>query len=242
MPGLSQSDVLLFVGIAVLIAIASYFSLRKSSGYVDLVDHPPDETPGLHLGTSWPGGKPSADRAPTPEERATAQAQFDEGFYGGMWNFVDRYFHTKIVGVKFPNDNGSTRVAIIRRCEPLELLVIQWDKGNPYDYYAKMVKRQTGEQLGFLSRGVAAEIHEDFFVPGVTWIGIFKQTNHHPETGQVVGAVILLARMTPERIARAEKKIAEAENGHTDKPRVRRAKRASKPKAPEPTQPPSDAL
>ena len=36
-----------------------------------------------------------------------------------------------------------------------------------------------------------------FLAPGVTWIGIFKQTNHHPETGQVVGVVILVARMTP---------------------------------------------
>jgi hypothetical protein len=173
----------------VLIAIVSYFSLRKSSGYVD---YPADESPGLHLGTSWP-----AYRAPTAEERAAADAKFDDGFYGGMWHFVDRYFHTKIAWAKFPNENGSNRAAIIRRCESLELLVIQWDKGNRHDYYAKVVKRQSGEQLGFLRRGIAAEIHSDFSVPGVTWLGIFKQANHHPDTGQVVGAVILLARMTP---------------------------------------------
>ena len=81
MPDLSQSDVLLFIVAAVLIGIVSYFSLRKSSGYVDLVDHPPDENPRLHLGTSWPGDRPPADRAPTQEERAAADAQFDKGFY-----------------------------------------------------------------------------------------------------------------------------------------------------------------
>jgi hypothetical protein len=64
---------------------------------VDLADHPPDESPGLHLGASWP-----SDRAPTGEERPAADAEFDEGFYGGMWHFVDRYFHTKIAGAKFP--------------------------------------------------------------------------------------------------------------------------------------------
>jgi len=153
-----------------------------------------------------------------------------------MWHFVDRYFHTKIAGAKYPNDDGSNRAAYIRRCKPLDLLVIQWDKGNPHDYYAKMVKRQSGEQLGFLPREIAAEIHEAFFVPGVTWLGIFKSTNHHPDTGQVVGAVILLARMTPEKRAQAEKKIADAESGQPVKPRARRTKAAS-----DPAQPPGGA-
>jgi hypothetical protein len=166
-----------------------------------------------------------------------ADAKFDDGFYGGMWHFVDRHFHTKIAGAKFPNENGSNRAAIIRRCESLELLVIQWDKGNRHDYCAKVVKRQSGEQLGFLPRGIAAEIHSDFSVPGVTWLGIFKQANHHPDTGQVVGAVILLARMTPEKRAQAEKKIAEAESAQPANPRVRRAKAASKPKPPDPSNP-----
>ena len=150
MPELSQSDVLLFIVLGVLGVIAVCFSLRKSSGYVDLVDHPPDESPGRHLRTSWPVDHPPVDRTPTQEERAAAKAQFDDGFYGGMWHFVDRYFHTKIAGAKYANDNGSNRVEIIRRCKPLDLLVIQWDKGNRYDYYRKMVSRQSGEQLGFL--------------------------------------------------------------------------------------------
>jgi hypothetical protein len=34
----------------------------------------------------------------------------------------------------------------------------------------------------------------------------FKQANHHPETGQVVGAVIHIPMTTPERRAQAEKK------------------------------------
>jgi hypothetical protein len=93
---------------------------------------------------------PPAAELEALEERATADAQFDEGFRGGMWQFVDRYFHTKIAGAKFPNDDGSNRAAYIRRCKPLELLVIQWDKGNRHDYYAEVVRRKTGEQLGFL--------------------------------------------------------------------------------------------
>jgi hypothetical protein len=153
---------------------------------------------GLHLGTPRPGNY----SPPAPDERAAADAQFDEGFYGGMRNFVDRYFHTKIAGAKFPNDDGSSRAAIVGWCKPLDLLVIQWDKGNRYDRYTRIVKRQSGEQLGFLPRGIAAEIHEDFFVPGVSWIGIFKRANHHPDTGQVVGAVILVARTTQEKRAR----------------------------------------
>jgi len=69
-------------------------------------------------------------------------------------------------------------------------------------------------------------------VPGVTWLGIFKQANHHPETGQVVGAVIHIAMMTPKRRAQAEKKIAWAESGHMGKPRARRPRPAGKTKVP----------
>lgn len=201
MPGLTQNDVLLFVGIAVAIALVAFLSLRSSKS-IDLVEHPPDDSPGLHLG----GAYPEAHR-PTSKEKAAADADFDETFYSGVWHFVDRYFHTKIAGAKYLNDNGTSRVAVIKHCKPSEVPVIQWEKGNRYDRYAKIVKRQNGQQLGYLARNIGEEIHDDFFVPGVTWLGIFKCTNHHPETGQVVGANILLARKTPEKSAKENRRL-----------------------------------
>lgn len=194
---------LLFLSVAVSI-ICIAFLIQRRSRYIDPVDHPPDETAGPHLGISYP---PRLSQ----EERDEADAEFDRFFYSGIWHFVDRYFHTKIAGASHFNSDGTNRVAIIKQCKPSELLVIQWDKGNKFDRYAKTVKRQNGQQLGYLQRHIAEDIHEDFFIQDVTWLGIFKCTTHHPETQEVVGAIILLARKTADKMTKAEAKIVEAE-------------------------------
>jgi hypothetical protein len=204
MPALSQSDVVLLIVVALAIGLVCIYGLRRGSGYADLVEHSPDTSPGLHL------GEPRTYQPPTREHRDAADVAFMDNFYGGLWNFVDRYFHVRIAGGKYRNDDGTSRSEFIRQCKPLELLVIQWDKCNRHDRYAKIVRRQNGQQLGFLQSHVAEEIHDDFSIPGVTWFAIFKQARHHPETGQVVGATILLARKTPERVAKADATIAEA--------------------------------
>jgi hypothetical protein len=51
-----------------------------------------------------------------------------------------------------------------------------------------------------------------FLVPRAWWIGIFEQASHHPDTGQVVGAVMLVPRMTPGKGAQAQMKIVDAKS------------------------------
>lgn len=72
-----------------------------------------------------------------------------------------RSFHTKVVGVTFANDDGMSRQLIISRCRVGEQLVLARDPENVYDRNAIKVCRLTGEQLGHLSRELAASIAGD---------------------------------------------------------------------------------
>jgi hypothetical protein len=151
MLALSQSDVVWLGAVALAIGLVCIYGLRRGSGYTDLVEHPPDTSPGLHL-----GDPPRAPyQPPTREQQDAADAAFMDNFHGGLWHFVDRYFHARIAGGKYRNDDGTSRSEFISQCKPLELLVVQWDKGNRHDRYAKIVRRQSGQQLGFLQSHVA---------------------------------------------------------------------------------------
>ena len=68
-------------------------------------------------------------------------------------------FHTKVVGVTKLNRNGSDRQRIIRRCRVGEFLDLIPEPDNPYDESAVKVCRMTGEQLGYLAAGIAAQLH-----------------------------------------------------------------------------------
>jgi hypothetical protein len=67
-------------------------------------------------------------------------------------------FYTKVVGTTHRNDNGSSREEIIAGCSVGEPLLLVHDPKNRYDHRAVMVLRISGEQLGFLRAGVAADV------------------------------------------------------------------------------------
>lgn len=74
---------------------------------------------------------------------------------------VVRDFNTKVVGVTFGNDNGSSRQAIIRTLKPGDVLVAKPVPTPEYpDAIGVFTKR--GKQLGHLSASVAAEISRDY--------------------------------------------------------------------------------
>ena len=66
---------------------------------------------------------------------------------------------SKVVGVSKPNADGSDRQAIIKR-EVLEddLLQLAVDTDNPYDPNAVKVLSKFGNQIGYLSREIAAKV------------------------------------------------------------------------------------
>lgn len=74
---------------------------------------------------------------------------------------VIRDFHTKVVGVTFNNDDGSSRQAIIKACKPGDDIIF---KPVPTAEYpdAIGVFNKRGQQLGHLSQGVAAEIKNEY--------------------------------------------------------------------------------
>lgn len=68
-----------------------------------------------------------------------------------------RHWFPNVVGESFDNDDGSSRQKIIRACKPMEQLALVREPNNPHDANAIAVKRQNGQQLGYLPRELAKE-------------------------------------------------------------------------------------
>jgi hypothetical protein len=82
-----------------------------------------------------------------------------------------RFSFAKVAGVTFPNDDGSERQAIIKRCKPGEQVILRHDAYNEYSMFATQVLRTNGEQLGhapeYLAERIHAEIEDGYNVVGV---------------------------------------------------------------------------
>jgi hypothetical protein len=64
-----------------------------------------------------------------------------------------RAFYQQVHGVKFKNDDGSSRQQIIKACSVGEELDLVPEPDNRYDSDAVKVCRQNGQQLGYLPSG-----------------------------------------------------------------------------------------
>lgn len=105
-----------------------------------------------------------------------------------------RHFYTKVVGVTFQNDDGSDRQAIIARCSPFETLVAEHED-NPHDPNAMRVCTQGGDQIGHLSREVAADLRRKMqrdFNCAVIATQITGGTARRPTLG--VNVLVLVAK------------------------------------------------
>lgn len=82
-----------------------------------------------------------------------------------------RHSFAKVAGVTFPNDDGSERQDIIRRCKPGEQLVLRHDAYNEFSMFATQVLRTNGEQLGhapeYLAERICNEIEDGCNAIGV---------------------------------------------------------------------------
>jgi hypothetical protein len=196
------------IGIMVIVAVVAIaFVFRKTSPYVDLERHPPEEMRhGLRLGTTWEGEPTTrpltgnltfsagmVGRPELSEDQKREDAEFDAALEKLFGDRIQHRFYQKVVGVKHLNQDQTRRSTIIKRCAPLEILRIEQEPNNPVDVNAVAVLRQDGSQLGYLPARNAFEIRKDFSDPASKWVGIFRRHTHHPETGHVAGAVIVLA-------------------------------------------------
>jgi len=66
--------------------------------------------------------------------------------------------HSKVVGVTRQNHDGSDRQEIARGCRGGERLTLRREPDNPQDANAVAVFRANGEQVGYLSAGVAEQL------------------------------------------------------------------------------------
>lgn len=66
--------------------------------------------------------------------------------------------HSKVVGVTRHNHDGSDRQEIARHCYGGERLTLRREPDNPQDANAVAVVRENGDQVGYLSAGVAEQV------------------------------------------------------------------------------------
>ncbi len=111
---------------------------------------------------------------------------------------LDRWFYSRVAGTHHLNRDGTHRPRIIAKCAEPEILLLISEPDNAYDSNAlKIVRRETGEQLGYVEARAAGEITRDVGKGG-TWLAVLRSRNHHPETGKTVGANIALVRLRSE--------------------------------------------
>jgi ribosomal protein L37AE/L43A len=72
-----------------------------------------------------------------------------------------RHFFSPVAGVTFENVDGTSRQRIIARCNRLEQLVLVHEEENQFDPNAMAVKRDNGEQLGYLPADLAETVAND---------------------------------------------------------------------------------
>lgn len=70
-------------------------------------------------------------------------------------------FHTKVVGVTFNNDDGTSRQAIVKACKPGDDIIFKPVPTTEYPDAVGVFNKQ-GQQLGHLSQGVADEIKNEY--------------------------------------------------------------------------------
>lgn len=108
---------------------------------------------------------------------------------------LEKLFYAKVVGVTFPNADGSRRLQVIQECaigEALQLMHHTEIAGYPD---AVGVHRVGGGQLGYLESRLAGEVLRD--EGGKRWVAVFRRPLQHPETGRLAGAVLCMIRLGP---------------------------------------------
>ena len=106
----------------------------------------------------------------------------------------DKNYWCAVAGVRYKNDDGSSRQEAINQCQSREMLRLVPEPDNPVDPNAVKVLRQNGQQIGYIPRRLAARMH-DHFVKGERWEAVLSElTGVEPHPHQWQGANIWLVR------------------------------------------------
>lgn len=111
-----------------------------------------------------------------------------------------KLFRSKLVGVSFLNDNGSSRQDALAGCHPREFLVLRFQPTNRYDPNAIEVLRQDGSQIGHLNKRLAGEITRSL-ERGEVWGAVIQHVSEHEhekEHAVTFGATLVVFMAKPE--------------------------------------------
>jgi hypothetical protein len=124
---------------------------------------------------------------------------------------ADKYFFNTLAGASHRNPDRTSRKRIIDECDAGDRLWLEPDPENKFDTNAVKVTNLYDEQLGFLQARTAAEVSRDPISGRIGWVCFLAHHNLHPETFKVVGATLLLIRLTPEATALGSNLFKKAE-------------------------------
>ena len=111
-----------------------------------------------------------------------------------------QHIQTKVVGVTFEG-----RQEVVARLQMGDKVWLEMEPDNPYDKNAIMVTRENGEQIGYLSRHLAADIVHYFRAYGYpVQGGVALLTGSHWD-GFSLGCIISFNLPIPKRINNSTK-------------------------------------
>ena len=110
-----------------------------------------------------------------------------------------REFFTKVVGVTYSNEDGTSRQHIIAKCKKGEDMLLEWQPNNRYDSNAVAVRRRkTDKQIGFLARDVAERLVEQIEAGKQFAAEIHRIHGDGFFSGESLGVVLKIGVYSPE--------------------------------------------
>lgn len=128
-------------------------------------------------------------------ERHNAQNETRERWLGQRYPEADKLIFSKVAGVAHRNRNSSDRQKILERCTVGEELRLVPEPDNRFDPNAVAIYRGNGEQLGYLGRRLAEEMH-GWMNKGEHWSAVLMEVTGIDKG--TLGANIALVRKKPE--------------------------------------------
>jgi hypothetical protein len=114
-------------------------------------------------------------------------------------------FYAKVAGAGHTASGGTPHAAVIEKCNTFDILRLEPSSESPLAPNAVAVVNEAGQQIGFLDSRAAGEAARNARRGSSRWITIFRHSDHHPETGAIVGAVVYMVFLT-EQFAREQEK------------------------------------
>lgn len=126
-----------------------------------------------------------------------------------------RHCFARVAGVTYPNNDGSERQSILRRCSPGEQLILRHDPHNRFSPFATEVLRLSGEQLGhvpeYLAERVCAETDEGYRAIGVL-TAVTGGTWDKPTRGANIAVFFITTDVTNEELQQYAEDVLSSES------------------------------